>query len=179
MPGTGRITKPAIGGKFEFDLVPEGCYILVLDPAPAEYGPKIVYICLNSGDSMSLDTLPVPFWSGGPCTYDSIPGHATITSISSDQISRTYCDSCYSVKFTFVPDDSTASYRYIFPTWPDTGGNLIHSGGAFPTISYINQNGIAVGNVYVCSRMENTYGACTPVVYIFQGLEAFGKRAIK
>jgi len=112
---------------------------------------------------------PMP---GGPCEYNSVPGHATITSITKADSSEGNCpNNPHDVKFSFTPSESTAVHRYIIPSWPDTGQRLMLFDGLNPSLSWIARNGIAVGNVYSCFRLEITQGTCVPVIFTIQGID--------
>lgn len=56
MPGTRRITKPNIGGRFLFDYMPEGNYQLNIDPLP-QYAVQIISLQVKAGQVLNLDTL--------------------------------------------------------------------------------------------------------------------------
>ena len=57
MPGTGRITKPLIGGQFSFDFVPAGRYQIIFDPTLNTYNVKVLDIDLAAGECKNLDTV--------------------------------------------------------------------------------------------------------------------------
>jgi|WetSurMetagenome_2_1015567.scaffolds.fasta_scaffold57635_3 hypothetical protein len=57
IPGTRRITKPAIGGAFMFDQVPAGNYQLIIDPTLNTYNVKVLDITLSAGQDLNLDTI--------------------------------------------------------------------------------------------------------------------------
>jgi hypothetical protein len=57
IPGTGRITKPVIGGGFSFLGVPEGKYQLIIDPTLNAYNVKIIDTALIAGDTLNMDTV--------------------------------------------------------------------------------------------------------------------------
>ena len=61
IPGTGRITKPVIGGKFSFSDVPEGKYQIIIDPTLNDYSVKIIDIIILSGDTLNLDTVEIKY----------------------------------------------------------------------------------------------------------------------
>ena len=54
IPGTGRITKPVIGGAFTFQDVPEGRYQIIIDPTLNDYNVKIINATLLAGDTLNL-----------------------------------------------------------------------------------------------------------------------------
>jgi hypothetical protein len=57
MPGTGRITKPLIGGQFSFDFVPAGHYQIIFDPTLNTYNVKVLDVSLAAGECRNLDTV--------------------------------------------------------------------------------------------------------------------------
>ena len=57
MPGTGRITKPLIGGKFSFDFVPAGRYQIIFDPTLNTYNVKVLEVDIAAGECKNLDTV--------------------------------------------------------------------------------------------------------------------------
>lgn len=57
MPGTRRITKPNIGGRFNFDYMPEGSYQMIIDPTLNEYSVKVMNLSVSAGGTLNLDTV--------------------------------------------------------------------------------------------------------------------------
>jgi hypothetical protein len=57
MPGTGRITKPLIGGQFSFDFVPAGRYQIIFDPTLNTYNVKVMDVDVAAGECKNLDTV--------------------------------------------------------------------------------------------------------------------------
>ena len=57
IPGTRKITKPVIGGKFSFNNVAEGRYQIIIDPTLDEYTVKIIDTAIHAGDTLDLDTV--------------------------------------------------------------------------------------------------------------------------
>jgi|SRR5271157_750269 hypothetical protein len=57
MPGTGRITKPLIGGQFSFDNVPAGRYQIIFDPTLNSYNVKVLDVDIAAGECKNLDTV--------------------------------------------------------------------------------------------------------------------------
>jgi hypothetical protein len=57
MPGTRRITKPVIGGRFSFDDVPAGHYQMIFDPTLNLYHLKILDVNVSPGQIRDLDTV--------------------------------------------------------------------------------------------------------------------------
>jgi hypothetical protein len=63
IPGTGRITKPVIGGKFTFSDVPEGKYQLIIDPTLNQYNVRVIDTTILAGDILDLDTILLSIYS--------------------------------------------------------------------------------------------------------------------
>jgi len=59
IPGTRRITKPIIGGRFSFDAVPEGSYQIIVDPTLSDYNVKIMNVSVSAGITKDLDTVMI------------------------------------------------------------------------------------------------------------------------
>lgn len=57
MPGTRRIALPNIGGKFVFDMMPEGRYQIIVNPTLPTYNVRIIDTTLNAGQNLDLDTV--------------------------------------------------------------------------------------------------------------------------
>lgn len=57
MPGTDLITKPNVGGEFQFSNVPAGEYRLIFDPTISDYYVKILKVKVESGKTLDLDTV--------------------------------------------------------------------------------------------------------------------------
>lgn len=68
IPGTNRITKPNIGGSFSFDLIPEGSYLIIIDPTLSEYNVKVIDTNLVAGEILDLDTVLIALYE--PDTVD-------------------------------------------------------------------------------------------------------------
>ncbi|UCG52448.1 MAG: hypothetical protein JSW58_02545 [Candidatus Latescibacterota bacterium] len=102
---------------------------------------------------------------GDPCSYDSIPGTATIRTISPDTTPFKICDDAVNVYFDFEPDDPNAPDDYRFPAWPDTRRSLFIADGKNPPYGWIEAEGIAEGTQHPCVRLEINKGTCTPVMF--------------
>ncbi len=57
IPGTGRITKPVIGGAFAFADVPAGTYQIIIDPTLNTYNVKTINVTVAAGATVNLDTV--------------------------------------------------------------------------------------------------------------------------
>jgi hypothetical protein len=57
IPGTNRITKPIVGGRFSFDDIPEGSYQIIIDPTLGDYVVVILDTVISSGQELDLDTI--------------------------------------------------------------------------------------------------------------------------
>lgn len=71
IPGTSRITKPAIGGMFSFNNIAEGRYQIILDPTLDEYNVKIIDTAINAGDTLDLDSIELPLFIPDTITISS------------------------------------------------------------------------------------------------------------
>lgn len=111
---------------------------------------------------------------GSPCAYSEIKGRATITAISPSPPEAYNCRNPVQVKFKFVPDDISDRDGYRFPDRSDAEQLLTVGSGMNPSIEWIEEKQIAVGNVYRCIRREITGGTCTPVIFVFSGIDFAG-----
>ncbi|MBN2254552.1 MAG: hypothetical protein JW736_02495 [Deltaproteobacteria bacterium] len=66
---------------------------------------------------------------GGPCTYNTIPGPITITSLKTVPESENAGRDAITVMYAFMPVDPTAKNRYAFPMWSDKDRVLTVGGG--------------------------------------------------
>jgi|WetSurMetagenome_2_1015567.scaffolds.fasta_scaffold190011_1 hypothetical protein len=57
IPGTKWITKPGIGGSFNFDALPQGTYQLIVAPDLDNYKVKVLDISISAGKTLNLDTI--------------------------------------------------------------------------------------------------------------------------
>lgn len=111
---------------------------------------------------------------GGACEYNQIEGTAVITSIEDAPADEYNCPvNPKKVLFTFIPNDPNAPDNYQFKNVLDSIQDISINAGRNPSLIWIEQNGLAVDNVYVCTREEITSGTCTPVVFTFQDLDLF------
>jgi hypothetical protein len=57
IPGTGLSTRPSIGGTFTFDKVPQGKYILVIEPTDIDFPVTVQSVKVAAGNQTNLDTI--------------------------------------------------------------------------------------------------------------------------
>jgi hypothetical protein len=108
---------------------------------------------------------------GGPCLYDSIPGTATIRSVTPDTSPHTICDDAVTVYFDFGPDNPNAHADYRFPVWPDSNRTLFVADGKNPPYGWIEAQGVTEGTQHPCVRLEIKKGTCTPVMFVLTDID--------
>jgi len=119
----------------------------------------------TNGDTIGVDTVTVPGLVGGPCTYVEFPGLATIISVEPAPPEASNCDNAVEVTFDFVLHDPADVDLYLFPNWLDEGRRLTVGDGMNPPQEWVELNGLTVGSVHPCVRMEIREGTCTPVIH--------------
>ncbi len=124
--------------------------------------------CTNS-ESENSDTNKMV---GGPCTYTEFTGTATITSIEDAPADDYNCtNNPKLVSYTFTPDTAEASSDYAFTNIADTDQLLKILGGKNPAQTWLENNGVQIGNTYACVRAEIQSGTCTPVIFTIKDLD--------
>jgi hypothetical protein len=111
---------------------------------------------------------------GGPCTYVDVPGMATIVSVEQAPSNEYNCADAVKVTFDFVPTDPAAIGHYRHPGWKDTGNHFTLGAGMNPPKTWALERGLTAGSEFACVRSESTSGACTPVVFLFPGINVEG-----
>ena len=106
---------------------------------------------------------------GGPCEYNSIPGIATIKSVTSKEKQSQYYEDVVIIIFDFVPNNPSYINDYKIPHWPNTNRKFI----TVPPRAWATANGIVVGSAHRCARDEITKGTCTPVMFHFTDIDEF------
>jgi len=104
---------------------------------------------------------------GGPCSYTSTTGTATIVSLNSASTNSNNCNNNpVEVIFDFTPskpsDVNTAT---------DTNRVLTVGDGKNPSLNYVLSKGLAVGSTHPCMRQIEVSGVCTPVVFTFTDID--------
>ncbi|MEW6412724.1 MAG: hypothetical protein AB1483_09665 [Candidatus Zixiibacteriota bacterium] len=107
----------------------------------------------------------------GPCRYVEYPGTATIVYIVDDSAGASICSNAVIVLFDFLPDDPTAPDRYLYPTYADTGRQLLVGTGYPPPENWVAGEGLTAGSEHRCVRSEIISGMCTPVVFTFSDID--------
>lgn len=121
--------------------------------------------CTNS-ESENSDTNRMV---GGPCTYTEFTGTATITAIEDAPADDYNCaNNPKLVLYTFTAE---ASSNYTFANVADTDQSLKILGGKNPAQTWLENNGVQVGNTYACVRSEIQSGTCTPVIFTIKDLD--------
>jgi hypothetical protein len=78
IPGTKWITKPGIGGNFNFDAVPKGSYQLIIAPELDNYKVKVMDISIVAGIVLNLDTIALESNSVSDIIYQDVSGVLSI-----------------------------------------------------------------------------------------------------
>ncbi len=104
---------------------------------------------------------------GGPCTYTSTSGTATIVSLNSAPNTSLNCNNNpVVVVFNFTssnPADANAS--------TDNNQVLTVGEGYNPPLAYVLGKGLTIGSTHPCIRMNETSGTCVPVVFKFTDVD--------
>ena len=105
--------------------------------------------------------------TGGPCTYTSTTGTATIVSLNSASTNSNNCNNNpVEVVFNFTPanpadaNDATDKNRVL------TVGD-----GKNPPLNYVLSKGLTIGSIHPCTRQIEVSGTCSPVVFIFTNVD--------
>lgn len=104
---------------------------------------------------------------GGPgCTYQDVPGTATIKAIEVPGAAENSCPKDgRRLVFDFAPTDSTAPASYKFPQTADTSRNWTIGDGKHPPLNCLAPLGLRVGAQVAGKRREILTGTCTPVIF--------------
>jgi hypothetical protein len=106
---------------------------------------------------------------GGPCRYTEIPGTASIISVV-DVGGETFCDEPVELLYNFIPDDPDQINPSFLANWPlDSIQYIIAEKN--PPRKWVEAFGLLPGTEHRCSRFRMYSGACTPIVYGFQGID--------
>lgn len=125
--------------------------------------------CTNSESEKNPDTNKMV---GGPCTYTEFIGTATITAIEDAPANDYNCaNNPKLVRYTFTPETAEASSDYAFTNVADTDQSLKILGGKNPAQTWLENNGVQIGNTYACVRAEIQSGTCTPVIFTINDLD--------
>jgi hypothetical protein len=145
------------------------------DVAPGTYeivllGPPTMPVTKDTIglDTMTVDTLAI---IGGPCYYQSYEGQAVITDIFPAAPGQYNCKNAVEVRFAFIPADSTAPQRYLYPNVPDMWPKLTVGAGMNPSSQWVTAKNIYKGMRFPCERRERTMGACSPVEFVFPTID--------
>ena len=110
--------------------------------------------------------------TGGNCNYIKYTGKATITAIEDAPATENNCpNNPKKVSFEFVPDNASSVNNYIFPNVIDSMQYLSINSGMNPSLTWLENNAVEVGQVFVSFREEIIEGTCTPVIYTFSELD--------
>lgn len=138
-------------------------------------------ILIFSGVSLLCFALTPPFGgafalspdrAGGPCTYESYPGQATITRIEKTDQSKDQAKTIggpgyegFEVSFSFVTDMA------IKQAWAKEALKKQHlltlQNSWYPGVQFLKKYSLEKGNVLKCTLKAITSGTCTPVIFEF------------
>ena len=113
-----------------------------------------------------------PDRAGGPCTYESYPGQATITRIEKTEQSKDQAKTVggpgyegYEVLFSFMTN------KEIKQAWAKEALKKEHlldlRNSWYPGEQFLKKYGLVKGKVLKCTLKAITSGTCTPVVFEF------------
>jgi len=104
---------------------------------------------------------------GGPCTYTSTTGTATIISLNSATSTDNNCNNNpVEVVFDFTPANPTDANDAT-----DKNRKLTVGDGKNPPLNYVLSKGLTIGSTHSCTRQIEVSGACTPVVFTFTDVD--------
>jgi hypothetical protein len=110
--------------------------------------------------------------AGGPCTYESYPGQATITRIEKTEQSKGQAKTVggpgyegYEILFSFMTN------KEIKQAWAKEALKREHlldlRNSWYPGEQFLQKYGLEKGRVLKCTLKAITSGTCTPVVFEF------------
>ena len=98
---------------------------------------------------------------GGPCTYKSTQGRATIISLKSSGTNSNNCNhNPVEVVFDFVPDNPANANKAT-----DKNRVLTVGDGKNPPLNYVLGKGLSIGSTHPCIKQNIASGTCTPVIF--------------
>ena len=127
-----------------------------------------------TGEETLLAGIRAGFWlNNSTCSYSSIKGTIEILSIELAPEEEFNCPvEPRKVLLKFTPDNLIDIDNYSFPNVSDTSELRIND-GKNPSLNWIEQNGIEVGNVYDGTRSEILGGSCSPVLFDFSDINTY------
>jgi hypothetical protein len=132
----------------------------------------VVLFCFALTTSLGNAFALSPDRAGGPCTYESYPGQATITRIEKTEQSKDQAKVVggpgyegYEVSFSFVTD------KAIQQVWAKEALKNEHlldlRNSWYPGEQFLKKYGLEKGKVLKCTLKAITSGTCTPIVFEF------------
>ncbi len=104
---------------------------------------------------------------GGPCTYTSTTGTATIVSLNTASITSNNCNNNpVVVVFDFTPANPADANDAT-----DKNRTLTVGDGKNPPLDYVLNKGLTVGSTHPCTRQTEVSGTCTPVTFTFTDVD--------
>jgi antitoxin component YwqK of YwqJK toxin-antitoxin module len=121
--------------------------------------------------SSGQDVPEVSFAISGPCEYMEIPGTARITAIKPAGAGYNCPRNPVEVLFDFTPDDPKRSSKCVHDR------HLTIGAGMNPSLDFVENRGLKVGQPLRCIRKEIITGTCTPTGFDFPdvNLSDYGK----
>lgn len=111
------------------------------------------------------DIAKMPFSGGGPCEYLEIPGTAKITAIKPAGAGYNCPRNPVEVLFNFTPDDPKRSSRNAQDRHFQIGS------GMNPSMDFVENLGLKVGQTLRCIRKEIVRGTCSPLGFDFPDVD--------
>ncbi len=104
---------------------------------------------------------------GGPCTYTSTTGTATIVSLNTASNNSNNCNNNpVEVVFDFTPANPADANDAT-----DKNRTLTVGDGKNPPLNYVLSKGLIIGSTHPCSRQNEVSGACTPIIFTFTDVD--------
>lgn len=118
---------------------------------------------ISQNNKLSSDEPP----TGGDCTYKSVDGIATITSVSLIADPYNCRTDPVEIRFDFVANDPSKDFEI-----PYNPNNFTFDGGRPTSKRWAEENGLTVGSRHTAIKKLITYGTCTPVSYDFSDINS-------
>lgn len=104
---------------------------------------------------------------GGPCTYTSTTGTATIVSLNTASTGSNNCNNNpVEVVFNFTPINPADANNTT-----DNNRILTVGDGKNPPLNYVLNKGLTIGSTHPCTRQIEVSGACTPIIFTFTDVD--------
>ncbi len=105
--------------------------------------------------------------TGGPCTYTSAQGTATMMSLNSASTASNNCsNNPVEVVFDFTPNNLADANAAT-----DNNRVLTVGDGMNPPLNYVLSKGLTIGSIHPCTRQILVNGTCSPVIFTFTDID--------